>query len=714
MVNIVSPNLAVSYRELYNRNELIIRNLDKDEETTITLDGHLAEINGKELVDIWQSHEQINGFDFSAIDVPGLTLSAQYNKVFIHPCKWDVFYSIETISLEKKYGKSIIRTSKSKLYSVNSDKEISIQQAEGNLVTYGNAICFYNHVESYVRSEKYEGGGYCKGGAIHIDAKNIYMYNGSCLYKLSRNGYWDDKREINLDFSRFDEFGIVKDKETGICQTLSGVSLGQWKFQTNYNFRYVRTTEYCIFSGARRIKSSDIDLPDSISESLKLGLSNEDDGLFLCSLRDGEYIQEPILKEIYDSSSYKDVLLSEDGLQIIHRDRKQTIVQSIVNGETQVFENLSYVNHVNGIRPLFVSPCSLLPRIVNPISGQTIDCNLLKQYQFVSPNGELYAEIDLDAYIEYYNLITNELISFEEYAALCKQYSFGVASKDSEEYKEVIDVRIAFVKENLNFLKAKARERGVVDRPESEWIDYFADRNNLNKDFTGHFIVKRGVAVIKSTCTQDIVEKIYFGEPLWYLNYVSFSYDNRLVAIGGRYPNGSGKGGLLLVYDLAEHKKVAFDTSSWAVWTTAFTKDGLLGAYSSEPIAYFGHVASEMEIESIKGKSFLTFSPDGKFVALSNQGYTSKYDKNGSKRLVWGHHLSTRVFLIQVNNQDAILAEFNDLSDEGIVGLSDQKHNCPKSVASVSFSNDNKRLMMVGNDGVVIIRNLHLENYASK
>lgn len=714
LVNVVAPNLAVSYREWYNRNELIIRNLDKDEETTITLDGYLAEINGKELIDIWQRQKQISEFDFSAVDVPELTLSALYNKVYIYPCGWDVFYSIETISLEKKNRKSIIRTSKSRLCRVNSDKEISIQQAKGNFASYGNAFCFYNGVESYVRSEKYEGDGYNKGGSIYIDAKNIYMYNDSCLYKLSRNGYWDNGREINLDFSHFDKFGIVKDKETGTCQTLSGVSLGQWKFQTNYYFRYVRTTEYFIFEGAKRIKATDLDLPESISASLKLGLSHSSDGLFLYHLEDGNYVQEPILEDIYDRNKYKDVLLSENGMQIMHRDQKRSIVQTIDNGDTQVFENLSYVNHINGIRPLFVSPCSLLPRIVNPISGQDIDYNLLKQYQFVSPNGELYAETNLDAYTEYYNLITKKCITYEEYTTLCKKYSYGSAPKNSERYQEVLSMRISLVKENLGLLKEKVRERSVVNRSEAEWIDYFADRKNISKDFTNHFIEKRGVAVIKSTSTKEVVEKIYFGEPLWFLNYVSFSQDNRFVAIGGRYPDSSSKGGLLLVYDLANHKKVAFNTSSWAVWTTAFTKNGLLGAYSSEPIAYFGHVASEMGIDTVDDKSFLTFSPDGKFVALSNQGYTSKYDKHGNERLIWGHQPSTDVFVAKSDSPSDFLEEYDDLSDQGLEGRSDRKHNFPKSVASVSFSNDNKRLMMVGNDGVVIIRNLHLEDYASK
>lgn len=715
IVNVIAPNIVVSYRELYHRNELTISNTDCENVVRcINLDGFLADINGKELIDVQQRNELMSDIDVSSIKMPELKFSAVYNKVFVYPCSWDVFYSVENITLTREYGKSIKRTSTSKLYSVNTGVEIDIQQANGKFACYGDAICFSNGVELYVKSENYAGSGYRKGGNVYIYGKNVYLYNDSCLYKLSRNGYWDNRNIIDLDFSHFKEFGIVKDKKTGICQTLSGIELGKWECLINFNNRYIRTTKYYIFSGARRIKRSDINIPNSLSPSLKLGLSNTSDCLFLCRLKDDDYFQEPILKEIYDRSNYKDVLLSDNGLQIMHREQKQSIVQTIDNGDIQVFENLSYVSHVNGIRPLFVSPCSLLPRIVNPISGQDIDCKLLKQYQFVSPNGELYAETDLNAYIEYYNQITKKCISYEEYIALCKKYSYGSASKDSERYREVVDLRISFVKENIVFLKAKAREKGAVDRSESKWIDYFADRNNINKDFTDYFIEKRGVAVIKSTSTQNIVEKIYFGEPLWFLNYIAFSHDNRFVALAGRYPDGSGKGGLLLVYDLATHKRVAFMISSRAVWTTAFTKDGLLGAYSSEPIAYFGHATTKMEIKEVEDKSFLTFSPDGKFVALSNQGYTSKYDKYGEERLNWGHQPSTNVFVAQSNSPTILLENFDDLSEQGLVGSSNRKRNFPKSVASVSFSNDNKRLMMVGNDGVVIIRNLHLEDYASK
>lgn len=104
----------------------------------------------------------------------------------------------------------------------------------------------------------------------------------------------------------------------------------------------------------------------------------------------------------------------------------------------------------------------------------------------------------------------------------------------------------------------------------------------------------------------------------------------------------------------------------------------------------------------------MTFSPDGEYAALSNQGYISKYDRYGNERIGWGHQPSCEVFIVKSSQMDSTLKTYSDLSDRGISGLSDRRHNFPKTIASVSFSNDNKRLMMVGNDGVVIIRNLHL------
>lgn len=714
LVNVVAPNLAVSYRELHNRNELIIRNLDKDEETTITLDGYLAEINGEELVDIWRSHKRINEFDFSAIDVPGLTLSAQYNKVFIYPCKWDVFYSIETISLEKKYGKSIIRTSKSKLCSANSDKEISIQQAEGNLVSYGNAICFYNHVESYVRSEKYEGGGYCKGGAIYPRGNNIYMYNDSCLYKLSRNGYWDDKREINLDFSRFGEFGIVKDKEIGICQTLSGINLGKWKCEVSYNSRkYIKTSENYIFPGGQRIKTTDLEVPNSLSESLKLGLSVASDEVCICNLKGVKYTSERIMEDVYDSTEYHDVLLSEDGNCIMHKDGDKAITFDIGTGFSQTYANMSYIKHINGIRPLFAIPTSLQPVLVNPVTKQRIDANEMSNFQFVSPDGKLYADTRLKEYIEHYDLETGALVSNDEFRELRAKYTYPWNEKRGSTAWEIItENRKQLILEHFEYLNEKYPKLFKDDLTGNKWADSVLDTKDSFdvEHFLGRLYGERGIAIIRKSNDDSEYSRIDLGSPLMYINYVSFSYDSKYVAIAG-YRNS---GGLFLVYDLETKSTIVHEDTSRAVWNVAFSAINALASYTSNPKTLFAANKEEYinmcdRDRIIEGHNFLTFSPDGMYFALSQQGYISKYDINGNVRDNWGHQPSSLVDIRSVHSQENTLTEFSDLGDSGISETSRRT-----SVASVSFSNDNKRLMMVGNDGVVIIRNLHLENYASK
>lgn len=714
LINVVAPNLAVSYRELYNRNELIIHNLDKDEETTITLDGHLAEINGKELIDIWQRHDQISNFDYSAIDVPELTLSALYNKVFVYPCEWDVFYSIETISLEKKYGKSIKRTSKSKLCSVNSDKEISIQQAEGNLVSYGNAICFYNGVESYVKSENYEGGGYCKGGATYIEAKNIYMYNDSCLYKLSRNGYWDNRREINLDFSRFGEFGIVKDKETSICQTLSGINLGKWKCEINYNSRkYIKTSENYIFSGGRRIKTTDLEVPNSLSESLKLGLSIASDEVCICNLKGIKYTSERIMEDVYDSTEYHDVLLSEDGNCIMHKDGDKAITFDIGTGFSQTYDNLSYIKHINGIRPLFATPTSLQPVLVNPVTKQRIEANDMSNFQFVSPDGKLYADTRLKEYIEHYEIETDTLIPNDEFGKLRVMYTYPWDKKQgSTAWETITRNRKQLILEHFGYLNEKYPKLFKDDLTGNNWNDSVLDTKNRYgvEHFLGRLYGERGIAVIRKSHDGSEYSRIDLGSPLMYINYVSFSYDSKYVAIAG-YRNS---GGLFLVYDLETKSTIVHEDTSRAVWNVAFSAINALASYTSNPQTLFATNKDEYinmcdRDRIIEGHNFLTFSPDGMFFALSQQGYISKYDINGNVRDNWGHQPSSLVDIRSVLSQENTLTELSDLGDSGISETSRRD-----SVASVSFSNDNKRLMMVGNDGVVIIRNLHLEEYASK
>jgi hypothetical protein len=79
----------------------------------------------------------------------------------------------------------------------------------------------------------------------------------------------------------------------------------------------------------------------------------------------------------------------------------------------------------------------------------------------------------------------------------------------------------------------------------------------------------------------------------------------------------------------------------------------------------------------------------------------------------WGHQKSTEVFICSIEKPDEIICSYNDLDGNGIDNLASLVRR-KESIASISFSNDNKHLLMVGEDGVMIVRNLHLDDYACK
>ena len=155
-------------------------------------------------------------------------------------------------------------------------------------------------------------------------------------------------------------------------------------------------------------------------------------------------------------------------------------------------------------------------------------------------------------------------------------------------------------------------------------------------------------------------------------------------------------------------KTVLESKNSYAVWITAFTKSGDVAAYTSDPntlvlssCCYDKYKANDLF--SIKGVNFLTFSPNGRYFACSHQGYVKYHKKDGTINPAWGHQPSSYVSIRSIDNPEKEITHYSDLCEMGISGAD-------RSVASVSFSKNNERLMMVGNDGTVIIRNVHLDD----
>jgi WD40 repeat protein len=160
------------------------------------------------------------------------------------------------------------------------------------------------------------------------------------------------------------------------------------------------------------------------------------------------------------------------------------------------------------------------------------------------------------------------------------------------------------------------------------------------------------------------------------------------------------------VYDLEKQTSIVSMTkyddkyTLDAVWMSAFTKKSKVAFYTSEPHTFIVEPISG-SVKRIEGTSFLCYSPDGKYMALSNQGYIQYEDRwlYGT----WGHQKSSTVYIYDTET----LSRVKTLScffGEKITGVRERRG----SVASVAFSQDNSQLLVSSDDGVVVIYNLEM------
>lgn len=702
----------------------IINYISKEVIKEIELVGAIASVNNHEHIDVSSRKNTIRNFELDKTEFPEVSLVATYNDIMFYPCVWDIYYVVKTTTISKstrhfKFEESIT------LHSINSDLEQELNRYDNKVIITDRRFVLYNSMESFVRSNLYSSAGYNKGG-------NVYEHNGIIIREcdkqistLSRNGYWDNPRECNYNFSKFEKYGIIFDYEKkeyrSLRYNIKGKNLNYFSYPEDY---IIVGGTVILASGKVFFNQSDFRTfskrPLGISSSHQLGITIRDNKVFIVSFEGREEVFHEVLNDKFDTSDYKQVLLSEDSSQILYRNADKTEIKDITTGEISTFDNLSYVEQCNGIRPYFQSSSSLQPRIINPITGQVLDCELMKKFKFISPDGEYYAGTLKDMYSEQYFRENGEIIDNKEVEKLLESFSYpSKDKKNTQEWDEVTARRISFVEQHFEYINNEYPKLTHGQKDINKWDKILLDANDEHSAliFVRRVIAIRGIAIIRRMYDSSEVAKIDLGLPLSYINYVSFSYDSKYVSLAG-YRDFSH--GLFLIYDIENQKMVCREDTNRAVWTTSFSRNGAIAAYTSNPFTIFfdnellNSEEYDFENHVIRKRNFLTFSPKGDLIALSNQGYTSKYDEFGEPRDKWGHEPSTFVEIRSLSDTANPLISFNDLSESGIAGCSDKHGNCPKSVASVAFSNDNKRLMMVGKDGVVIIRNLHLDDYAEQ
>ena len=438
------------------------------------------------------------------------------------------------------------------------------------------------------------------------------------------------------------------------------------------------------------------------------------------------YVIEDAMDNFIDKSSYGNAMFSADGTGVLIKDKISKRFQWMdKQGKLQdiPFEDSSFISKgINGYLPLIAFDKCRKPVFVDPVTSNMIEPAYLRDYVFTSPDKSLFADNNHRNHIKYKDEINNVYISHDEYCRMIDVYDkptnyYNLPKERQDEIKDEISKnRSKITLDNLPFFQSN---------------DFFSSECNLSAleikrmsleeridalskamwfRITDTFLKEEQYILIKDK-SANIIHEIYIGQPLWFLNYVSFSYDNRYVAISGRYPDNTGKGGLLYIYDL-KNQVESFDSNALqisynAVWIAVFARQGRIGSYTSEPKMRLLQTedGSYNVTKTVDDRNYLTFSKTGKYIALSEQGYI-RYDKNP---LLWGHQPSCNIHIVQDDDEE--IGCYNDFGSEktrnnkytsGLSGVALRA----ETVASVSFSSDEKQYLAISNDGVVVIRNL--------
>lgn len=464
------------------------------------------------------------------------------------------------------------------------------------------------------------------------------------------------------------------------------------------------------------------------SKSGKYAVFQKEDGLTLLSPDTEKPVA--ILQDVYLPCLYQNAYFTSDGKSVVMVKGNASTICNFEDLSETSFPVEGFVTSrqdgFNGYKPEleFLHSSLAQPRWHDPISLNYVLPEDMSFHIFKSADGNYEADINFRPVL--INCLTGNEVTQKEYMEFEKLYTLRDDASEQEK-KEVINLRqkllnqygeekiLARTKDYwnriLNHVGAvtytpEEKKRNLEKRLRSELESFLKTRKNI-----APIVFDRlGYVVYRDTRTGK-EETILIGSHVWFLNYVSFSPDSHYLAFGAKmteYEFRSSMSGVYVLFDLKEKREVLRyddnntpdDRSLSAVWSAVFSKKMDSAFYDSNPNSYIVHnVDGAFTTELVQRRSLLCFSPTGDYIAFSNQGYID-YQHHPDH---WGHQPSGHVFIHKVDTPQETLCTFNDFA-EGIRGVSVRAGN----VASAAFSCDERRLLAVGSDGSVVVRNLHL------
>lgn len=425
---------------------------------------------------------------------------------------------------------------------------------------------------------------------------------------------------------------------------------------------------------------------------------------------DKDKTAKQILCHTFDTSRYNNAYFSSDGKHVVFENTDNQI--ELLGFEDMVHKpfdiggsSIDRFDGFNGYKPdilitNFYERTPICPVWIDPISLRKISPDEFSSHMYKSPDGQYTANLRMKEIP--YNILTEQDLSIDEHEQFKQKYDLLVS--DNEKRKKL---KIQARKELINEWGEEKVFKHLYDIDSSSQIIQNMKSYYIEKEhhFTRLFIEIRGY-VIYQKASETIDKRILIGQDVWFLNYVSFSYNSQYLSFGAKMKGdefGYSPKGVFGLFDLQKEELVYnnIDEELYAVWMTMFSKRGDVSFYDSHANAYILKAESNyQDCDKIDGKSLLCFSPSGTYIAFSDQNYIDHEHHPGEN---WGHQPSGNIFIHKVNESSTCLQQFNDMG-EGILGVATRAN----SVASAAFSSDEKRLLAVGTDGVIVIRNLHL------
>lgn len=456
------------------------------------------------------------------------------------------------------------------------------------------------------------------------------------------------------------------------------------------------------------------------SESGNTLVTKEERGIYIHYLGKGKKYR--ILEKMFDTSNYANAYFTSDGKNVFLRiNNTEAQLLGLDDLTTTPFEidgfTLAKDEGYNGYKPEVTLSDNRNPVWRDPITLNFIPEKDMSKHIFKSPDGKYIAKTQMKTI--FFNRLTKSEITLNEANEISNKYNWSFDT--SKEERDIIIERRKKLAEQSDkkelfgkvFEKYKNMYSNIKNEEERSKKRGKLIENSIESlltekcDFASLIIDQLGYVSYRKNEDNAEEQRLLIGRNVFFLNYVSFSYDSKFLSFAAKMKTDNfrtSQEGVFEVFDLENEEIVnrtenVHDHQLWAVWMTMFSKNGDVAFYDSCANAYLKHnVDNYNHTEEALGKSLLCFSPSGKFIACSDQNYIDyAHHPNGN----WGHQPSGNVFIHSVENFSECLEQYNDLGD-GVSGVATRAGN----VSSASFSQDEKKLLIVGTDGVVVIRNL--------